>query len=59
MCHTGMTELCPIGTIGALKGTLGPLSKEQQLAIKSKQARASSALRSMLTLAKDTGEPEH
>ena len=43
MCHTGMTELCPLGTIGALKGTLGPLSKEQQLAIKSKQARASSS----------------
>ncbi len=47
VCHTGMTELCPLGTIGALKGTLGPLSKAQQLAIKSKQARALSALRSV------------
>ena len=33
----GMTELCPMGTIGGLKGTLGPLTKEQRLAIRSKQ----------------------
>ena len=26
-----------MGTIGGLKGTLGPLTKEQRLAIKSKQ----------------------
>ena len=36
----GMTELCPMGTIGGLKGTLGPLTKEQRLAIKSKQVMA-------------------
>ena len=42
--HAGMTELCPLGTVGALKGTLGPVSKAQQVAIKSKQARALSAL---------------
>ncbi|KAK9835417.1 hypothetical protein WJX81_008061 [Elliptochloris bilobata] len=37
----GMTELCPMGTIGGLKGTLGALTKEQRLAIKSKQGRPS------------------
>ena len=29
-----------MGTIGGLKGTLGPLTREQRLAIKSKQATA-------------------
>lgn len=29
-----------MGTIGGLKGTLGPLTKEQRLAIKSKQVNS-------------------
>ncbi len=37
MLRAGMTELCPIGTVGAIKGTLGPLTREQRLAVKSKQ----------------------
>ncbi|KAK9830071.1 hypothetical protein WJX72_009587 [[Myrmecia] bisecta] len=35
----GMTETCPLGSMGGLKGTLGKLGPEETLAIKSKQGR--------------------